>query len=101
MKKIIQGKTYNTDTAEHIGDWDNGFGAYDFNNVREGLYLTKKGQYFVAGEGGANTGYARSYGDTRSGGYSINLCTPEEALDWAERHLSVDEVEAHFTLEEG
>ena len=101
MRQVINGKVYDTDTAKHIGSWWNGLGMSDSNNVRESLYQSKKGQFFLAGEGGANTCYAHSYGNTRSAGYGINLYTPKEALDWAERHLSTDEIEAHFTVEEG
>ena len=42
MKKIINGKQYNTDTAKYLGDWDNGYPSNDFCYCVERLYLTKK-----------------------------------------------------------
>ena len=32
MKKVIDGKVYNTETAEHIGNWSNGYYCNDFHN---------------------------------------------------------------------
>lgn len=62
MKAIIEGRKYNTETATKLGNYR--WGAYgDFNHIDESLYRTKKGRYFLAGEGGAMTHYSRSCGD--------------------------------------
>lgn len=65
MKKVINGKMYNTETATRIASWDNGIYGNDFKSCEEDLYLSKKGQYFVAGSGGAMSSYAQSYGNSR------------------------------------
>ena len=49
MKKIIEGKTYNTETALLLGDWQNLWKG-DYHYCREELYRTKKGTYFLYGE---------------------------------------------------
>ena len=62
MKKIIDGKVYNTDTAKKIGEWS--YGRYgDINYVEETLYQTKKGAFFIYYEGGANTSYGVDTGN--------------------------------------
>ena len=102
MIKVIDGKRYNTETAVKIGyDW-NGLSVNDFNYCSETLYQTKRGQYFLYGDGGANSRYSKSYGDTRCGSTDIILLTPEEALFWASNHLNDTEME-HFNdmIEEG
>ena len=58
MKEIIKGVTYNTDTAEHIADVSNELGRGDFRYLKANLYRTKRGAYFLAGEGGALTSFA-------------------------------------------
>lgn len=47
MKRIISGKTYNTETAELIISGNNGLYTNDIYYRCEELYLTKKGNYFV------------------------------------------------------
>ena len=58
MKKIINGKMYNTETAKEIGSWNNGRYRSDFYYVGETLYKKKTGELFVFGEGGAASRYA-------------------------------------------
>lgn len=41
MKKIIEGKTYNTETALLLGDWQNLWKG-DYHYCREELYRTKR-----------------------------------------------------------
>ena len=95
MKKVINGKMYNTDTAELLGEYSNS--EYGFNHVYEGLYVTKNGTYFLHGEGGPNTYYGR-YATCRN----IELLSVEEAKKWAETHLDADEyIEAFGEIEEG
>ena len=64
MKKVIDGALYNTDTAQMMGDWDNGLYANDFGFCRERLYRTKSGKYFLHGEGGANSRYGEWHGNS-------------------------------------
>ncbi len=47
MKRIINGMTYNTETAEHICTGDNGCEMSDGYRRTEELYRTPKGRYFV------------------------------------------------------
>jgi len=97
MKSVIDGKLYNTDTATKIGDYDTGGSVNDFNYYRESLYVTKKGSYFLAGEGHGNTKYAyHSSGGTRSWGSDIYPLTIDEALEWASRNLDTETVQEHF-----
>ena len=39
MKKIINGRKYDTETAKEIGYWSNGYPCSDFNHCNETLYL--------------------------------------------------------------
>lgn len=97
MKAIIDGKVYNTETAECIGTHWNGCSTSDFDYLSEGLYVTKKGAYFVSGEGGARSKYAVSYGSNSvGGGERIVPLTKEEAFEWAQEHLAPEDIEEHF-----
>ena len=96
MKKIINGRKYDTETAKDVGYWSNGYPCSDFNHCEETLYLKKTGEYFLYGEGGALTEYSRDTWDGRTGSSQIIPMTESEAKEWAENKLSCDEYEALF-----
>ena len=97
MKKIINGKKYDTETASEVGSWSNGGGWRDFSHFEETLYRKKTGEFFLFGEGGPMTKYAVSTGQNSwSGGERIIPLTHENARKWAEEHLDGDEYEEIF-----
>lgn len=97
MRKIINGRTYNTETSKKIGEWWNGLATNDFSHCYEVLYKNTRGAYFIHGEGGAMSKYAISTGtNSWSGGEKITPLTSAEATEWAEKHLSAEEYEAEF-----
>lgn len=100
MRKVINGKTYNTETSKHVGNWDNGIYGNDFRSCEEDLYKNTKGAYFLVGEGGAMSKYSVSHGNSTSGGTELIPMTAEEAQEWAEGHLTADEYEAEFGVQE-
>lgn len=92
MKKIINNKVYDTDTARKLGEWSNAGGWSDFNHIEETLYQKRTGEYFLHGEGGPMTKYAVSCGNNSwSGGEKIIPLTYENARKWAEERLDADE----------
>lgn len=92
MKKIINGKLYNTETAKSIGYWSNGSNSRDFNYIEKELFLKKTGEYFLYAYGGANTHYAVSCGTNEwCGNEVIEPLSENEAKKWAEKHLTADE----------
>lgn len=96
MKKIIGGKMYNTDTATQIGGYTYlypGQLAYESQT----LYQKSTGEYFLHGEGGAASQYARPTEDgNMTGGWDIEPMATEEAKHWAEEHLDADTYIATF-----
>lgn len=90
MKKIIEGKTYNTETAQFLGDWQNLWKG-DYHYYREELYHTKKGTYFIYGEGNGASPYAKRFADGYGPGKDIKILSESEAREWAEKKLSTDE----------
>lgn len=97
MQKIINGKKYNTDTAEMVGTYCNNYGRNDFNWMEETLYKKRTGEFFLFGEGGAASKYCTWLdGHNRCGGEKIVPMTFDDAREWAEKHLEVEEYEAIF-----
>jgi hypothetical protein len=96
MKQVIDGKMYNTDTAEEIGSWSNNLGYGDFRSCSETLYRTEKGNYFVHGKGGAMSKYAESCGDSIGSGSEIIPMDRAEAFEWAQQHCGDEDVMEHF-----
>ena len=97
MKKIINQKRYDTDTARELAHDTNGFPMNDFHWFRETLYQKKTGEFFLFGEGNAASKYAEPVGmNSWSGGERIMPMSFEEAQSWAEEHLSAEKYEAIF-----
>lgn len=91
MKKVINKKLYNTETAERVGSWDNGHYTNDFAYCSEDLYRTKSGNFFLHGEGGPLSKYAQSSGNSTGWGEKIVPLTYDDAQEWAEKHLDGDD----------
>lgn len=97
MKKIINGKVYDTNTAEPVGSWDNGCSCSDFGYFGEDLYRKRTGEFFLHGTGGPMSKYSVSYGDNEwGGGEKIIPLSYEASREWAESHLTAEKYEAIF-----
>ncbi|MGE5631403.1 MAG: ribbon-helix-helix domain-containing protein [Caulobacteraceae bacterium] len=97
MRKIINGRTYNTATSKLIGEWSNGCYTNDYNYCSEDLYKNTKGAYFLHYDGGAMSKYRKYSGPNSWGGDTgITPLTYDEAKEWAEKHLASDEYIAEF-----
>ena len=87
MKKIIDGLVYDHYKAKHIAlnKLSEDSNPSSFRYWSESLYMTKKGNFFVYGEGGALTSYSQSCGDKSScGSEDITALSQEEAIKWCE-----------------
>lgn len=69
--QIINGLKYDTENAEHICYFANGYPPSDFNHCHGDVYKTKYGRFFIAGDGGPMSMFARSCGDGTSGSRGI------------------------------
>ena len=97
MKKIVNGKMYNTDTAKEVATWSNGYYGSDFRNCTEVLYRKKNGEFFLNGWGGPMSKYREeAYGGGWTNGETIVPLTEEEAKAWVEEHAVVDTYIALF-----
>lgn len=100
MRKVINGRTYNTETSKEIGRFQQ-HSRNDFHFISETLYKNTKGAYFLFGEGGPMSKYSEQVeSNSWSGGSAITPMTASEAQEWAEEHLSADEYEAEFGVQE-
>jgi len=100
MKKIINGKLYDTSTATLISSAEYSYPG-DFSHWREELYRKKTGEFFLYGKGGPMSKYSRKIGQNEwSGGEKIHPLTLREAQEWAEEHLDAEEYEQVFGVVE-
>ena len=97
MRKVIRGLRYDTDTAKQVGG-DSYFHYGEFQYWCEELFRTKKGNWFLYGEGGEKFSYARTVEQNASnGGNDITPLTQEQALAWLEpRTTDADAIEEYF-----
>jgi hypothetical protein len=102
MKRVIDGKIYNTDTAEQIGSTESGVSS-DYRYYYEALYKTTRGRYFIEYIGGAMSQYAVNYGPNFVRGSSgIRVVDAYDALAWCERYeIDPDVIAKFFELEDG
>lgn len=96
MKKVIKGAVCDTETATKLGTCD-----HDITNRlcwwSETLYRTKSGKYFIHGEGGPGSRYAKAEDDGHwKSGEQIDVVSREAAEGWAEEHLDGDGYIAAF-----
>ena len=101
MKRIINGKIYNTDTATRIGNRQHS-NQGDFHYEDTDLYRTPKGAFFVQGTGGAYSRWSQPCGSNgMSGGSGIQALTTAEALAWCEdAGIDADVIAQYFAVEE-
>lgn len=95
MKKYINGKVYDTETARKIGGASN-YGKSDYKWYEETLYRKKTGEYFLYGEGHAASPYRERVGDMWGPGSAIKPLTFDEAREWVESNMDGDEYEEIF-----
>lgn len=98
MRKIIDGKAYDTKTASFICDVSPpGFYRGDFRYEDTGLYKSPRGRFFLSGAGGPLTRWAVAEGQNgHRGGSGICVLDEEEAKELCERYGSVSDFEEAF-----
>jgi hypothetical protein len=88
MKKIINGKVYDTEVAELICSYEYGY-ERDFRYVYEALYKSPNGQFFINYQGGAMSKYSENTGPNETfGGSGIRLIDEDEARKFTESNGS-------------
>ena len=96
MKKVINGKMYDTTKAKLIGQW-NYSNSSDLQYIKEQLYKKRTGEFFLYGQGGPASKYAEAISyNSWSGGSKIIPLTYESAKEWAEEYLSGGDYEEIF-----
>lgn len=91
MKKIINGKTYNTDTAKKIAVKEYGDSTKDLFYSERSLYQKKDGEYFIHSCGGAGTIYATEKENGWTGsGEVIEPVTAKEAEEFMSVYIIMD-----------
>ena len=98
MKFTIDGQRFDTNKAERIANASYDGSRTDFQWWSETLYRTPRSKrFFLVGEGGAMTRYARRVDvNSYTGGERCDPMTDAEALAWAEDHMTADEIDAAF-----
>ena len=95
MKRIIDGKRYDTSTAEEIATATHGY-KREFSYYEETLYCKRTGEYFLYGYGHGDSKYAKQVLGSWGPGEDVIPMTYEQARQWAERNLDAEEYEREF-----
>lgn len=100
MKKIINSRLYDTDTATSIGEADNGRYPGDAHYVYEELFRKKGGEFFLFCEGGALSTYCEMCDGSRIKGSTIMPLSDDDARAWVAEHLSPETYLSLWAAEE-
>lgn len=96
MKKVINGRRYDTDSAKALASTEYS-NVTDFHHWEEILYRKNTGEFFLHGSGGPASKYAESIGMNQwTGGSKIIPMTLDAAQQWAEAYLDADEYDRIF-----
>ena len=101
MRKIVDGKLYDTEIAKLITGWNKGEGYF---YISECLYRTRKGTFFLECYGGACTKYKESViNNGWTDGSLLKVLSEEETIDWLMENNEIDVLEELFpgVLQEG
>lgn len=96
MKKIINGRKYDTDTAKEIDSYSNDRPRTDFRYFCETLYQKHTKEFFLYGHGGPLSKYAEHCGQGWTGGESILPLSLDEVKEWVETNSTVEIYETLF-----
>ena len=97
MNKIINGKRYNTETAELIDSYSKFSGSFEY--IHEELYRKRTGEFFLYGKGGPRSKYAeRVEQNTWQGGEDITPLNEDEAKAWLEKFSDAEHYEKCFDV---
>jgi hypothetical protein len=80
MRKVIDGKCFDTETATLLAEAQSGGYVDEFHSWQEGLYRTPRGRFFTAGYGGL------LYNSWHGNG--IRPLSDAEARQWVETHVN-------------
>lgn len=93
MRRIIDGKAYNTETADKLCEYWNGRHCSDATYESTDLYRTKKGVYFLSGAGGGLSRWALENGGDGGG---LIVISESAARKFFEEHGDADDYEEVF-----
>ncbi len=100
MIQVINGKRYNTETAQLVYKHWNGYNRSDFKYRSKCLYRTKNGAWFLHHDGGALSDMAISVSGGRGGSEAIEAIDADDAYGFLEAHSDESEaleaIEKHF-----
>ena len=96
MKRIINGKRFDTAApgTMQVATYSDG-STRDFRHVREAIYRTIRGTWFLAGCGGPMSAYAEYNPSDRSSSGG----TADQAREWLENHNETEALEHWFGKE--
>lgn len=94
MKKIINGRKYDTDTAEIIDSYSNE--CTNSSCFCETLYQKRTKEIFLYCYGGPMSKYCQSCDNGWTGGEKIIPLTLDDAKEWVENHSTVETYEELF-----
>lgn len=101
MRELIDGRSFDTDKAVMVAEWDNGLGTSDARFERVQVFRKKTGEFFLHGWGGTATSWRENFPRPMPDGRTwapegIVPVTRERARELVEGRLGADEARRIF-----
>jgi hypothetical protein len=97
MQRVVNGKRYDTETAEKVCEWSKRDGLDWYKNA---LYRTARGAWFIAGEGGPMSQWREYIGMHWAGGEGLNPVDRDRARVLLEVHGTPEQCATYFAVED-
>ena len=86
MRKVIDGKIYDTAVAEEVYHHDNGLSPGDFRYRAKTLHRTRHGRWFIYHEGGPMTDMAEPSSGSYTNGRDIEAIADDDTFGFLVAH---------------
>lgn len=96
MKKIINQRKYDTDTAKALATYETDLAIKNNAYYAATLYRKRNGEYFLYGKGNAGSPYSEMVDGAFIPGEKITPLTVTQAKSWAQDRTDADTYEAIF-----
>jgi hypothetical protein len=97
MKRQIGTKTYDSDRAYIVASWDNGLPPGDPAREDERLHRSKSGLFFIYGQGGPASKYAKLRKGEWLAGEGITPISVDDAVALGRERMTDDDFQREFT----
>lgn len=95
---MANGKRYNLSSARVIAEMHSGYPVGDSKHLRKRLFLSERGNWFVVGDGGTDSEFAKQVGNILHGTRdNVKDLSRKDAYRFCEQYSKPEVIQEHFS----